>query len=63
MDNLEIWKDSGECITFGGAVDRAAVDRAVDLAASFIFWRHVPRAQGQGHPGTQIAPRDPGAPP
>ena len=26
-----------ECITFGGAVDHAAVDRAVDLAASSIF--------------------------
>ena len=31
---------------FGGAVDRAAVDHAVDLAASLIFWG--PGAQGQG---------------
>ena len=29
---------AGERITFGGAVDRAAVDPAVDLAASLIFW-------------------------
>ena len=49
-----------ERITFGGAVDRAAVDRAVDLAASSVFWG--PGAHGPG-PGTQLAPRDPGAPP
>ena len=50
----------GEHITFGGALDRAAVDRAVDLAASLIFWG--PGAKGP-RPGTQLAPRDPGAPP
>ena len=49
-----------ERIRFGGAVDRAAVDRAIDLAASLIFWG--PGAKGPG-PGTQLAPRDPGAPP
>ena len=49
---------AGERITFGGAVDRAAVDRAVDLAESSIFWG--PGDKGPG-PGTQLAPRDPGA--
>ena len=38
----------------------AAVDRAIDLAASLIFWG--PGAWGPG-PGTQLAPRDPGGPP
>ena len=28
---------AGERTTFGGAVDHAAVDRAIDLAASLIF--------------------------
>ena len=43
---------AGERITFGGAVDRAAVDHAVDLAASFVFWG--PGAQGPNWPlGTQ----------
>ena len=43
---------------FGGLHrDRAAVDRAVDLALTLLSG-----AQGPG-PGTQLAPRDPGAPP
>ena len=41
---------AGERITFSGAVDRAAVDRAVDLVASSIFWG--PRAKVPGA-GTQ----------
>ena len=49
-----------ERITFGGAVDRSAGDRAVDLAASARFWGLG--AEGPG-PGTQVAPRDPGSPP
>ena len=57
-----IFFTAGKCIVFGGAVDRAAVDRAVavDLAASLICWgpgAKVPL------PGTQLAPRDPRAPP
>ena len=36
------------------------VDRAVDLAASLIFWG--PGHKGSG-PRTQLAPRDPGASP
>ena len=36
------------------------VDRAVDLAASLIFWGPGPKGPG---PGTQLAPRDPRAPP
>ena len=52
---------AGKSITFGGAVDRAAaVDCAVDLAASLIFWGLG--AKGSG-PGTQLAPRDPETPP
>ena len=39
------------------AVVRAAVDRAVDLARTLLSG-----SQGPG-PGTQLAPRDPGAPP
>ena len=44
---------------FGRAVDRAAVDRAADLARTFLSG-----AQGGQGPerGTQLAPRDPGAP-
>ena len=57
--NLIFFTDE-ECITFGGAVDRAAVDQANDLAASLTFWG--PGAKGPG-PGTRLAPRDPGAPP
>ena len=51
-----IFFTADEGITFGGAIDRAAVDRAVDLAPSLIFWG--PGAKGPG-PGTQLAPRDP----
>ena len=45
---------TGERITFGGAVDRAAVGRAVDLAASVIFWGPGAKGRGPNWPlGTQ----------
>ena len=41
-------------------VYRAAVDRAVGLAASLIFWDPGGKRPG---PGAQSAPKDPGGPP
>ena len=46
---------AGEHITFG-----EAVDRAIDDAAVFRILGLGPKGPG---PGTQLAPRDPGAPP